>query len=229
MRSTATISVIIPVLNEAAYVEQAVRAASEIADEVIVVDGGSVDATPSMVSDLDCRLVSSTKGRGQQLSKGAAEASGEILLFLHADTLLPPSAKTQIMEAWGRCDGKQQETFYGCFRQQILSYHWLFRLIESGNYLRAKHQKLPYGDQGVFVSRTLYDRVDGIPEISLMEDFEFSRKLSRVAVPKILRGPILVDARRWEKSGPIRQTWRNWTIATRYRMGVDPEVLRSKY
>ena len=229
MSSTPTISIVIPVLNEAALVESAVRQSNEIADEVIVVDGGSSDETTAIAGGLNCRLVDSPKGRGQQLFAGAAAAESTILLFLHVDTSLPSSARTQILEAWDRSSPQQRETLYGCFRQKIESNRRLFRWIEAGNYWRAKHQKLPYGDQGIFVCRKLYDRVEGMPQIPLMEDFEFARRVSRFASPTILPGPISIDARRWEKTGPIRQTIRNWLIAARYRMGADPESLLSKY
>ena len=111
MSSTPTISIIIPVLNEAARVASAVRQSNEIADEVIVVDGGSSDDTASITSGLNCRLVESSKGRGQQLFAGAASATSTILLFLHADTSLPPSARTQILEAWDQSSTQQQENF----------------------------------------------------------------------------------------------------------------------
>ena len=143
--------------------------------------------------------------------------------------MLPAEARQQILGYWNSLSNEGREFFYGCFHQRIESRSPVFRLIEKGNYWRAKFQKLPYGDQGIFVSRNLYDRVGGMPKISLMEDLEFARRVSALARPKILPGPVSVDARRWDKVGPIRQTIRNWTLASRYRMGACPEILKKRY
>ena len=218
-----------PVLDEAGSIELAVSRCLEIADEVIVVDGGSSDATIETAERLECQLVRAAKGRGQQLFAGAAQATGEILLFLHADTSLPAATRSQILDSWSTIEAGDRSSFYGCFEQQIESPGLAFRCIEKGNYLRAKYQRLPYGDQGIFVSRELYDRVGGMPQIPLLEDFEFARRVSAVASPVILPGPISVDPRRWLESGPLRQTIRNWTIAARYRLGASPEKLVEKY
>jgi len=225
---SATISIIIPVLNEALNIEETFSHAREIADEVIIVDGGSTDETLDILERLDCVVCNSSRGRGQQLFAGAELATGDILLFLHADTWLPVEARMQLLESWE--SGSESKTrFCGCFEQRINDRRKIYRWIEKGNLWRAKYQQLPYGDQGVFVSRELYDSVGGMPQISLMEDFEFARLISRHARLKILPGPIQVDVRRWEKVGPIRQTIRNWSIALRYRMGVSPEKLHDKY
>lgn len=223
----ATISIIIPVLNEALNIEKTFSHAREIADEVIVVDGGSTDGTLGILESLDCVVCKSVQGRGQQLFAGAESATGDILLFLHADTWLPVQARSQLIECWD--SSRSSESFCGCFEQQINDRRMIYRWIEKGNLWRAKYQQLPYGDQGIFVSRQLYDSVGGMPQISLMEDFEFSRLISSRAKVKVLPGPIHVDVRRWEKVGPIRQTFRNWSIALRYRLGVSPEKLLKKY
>ena len=225
---STTISIVIPVLNEEANIENALSHARKIADEVIVVDGGSSDRTLEIVGGLDCTLCNSSRGRGQQLHAGALCATGEILLFLHADTWLPPIARTQLLDCWEKFDA-DKGAFGGCFEQQINDPRGIYRWIENGNRWRAKHQKLPYGDQGIFVSRELYDSVGGMPQIPLMEDFEFSSLISKRAKLEILPGPIHVDVRRWEKVGPIRQTVRNWLIALRYRMGASPETLKENY
>ena len=223
-----TISIIIPTFNEVENIERAVTSALCVGNEVIVADGGSTDGTVDRIKQLDCTLCPGPKGRGQQLSEGARLASGEILLFLHADNWLPPQAKSQILDAWVRT-GSGDGGLFGCFQQKIRDRRFIFRLIESGNHWRAKFQKLPYGDQGIFVSRQLYDSTGGMPRIPLMEDFEFSKKLSRFSRIQILPGPIYVDARRWEEIGPVRQTIRNWCLATRYRMGAAPQELMKRY
>jgi rSAM/selenodomain-associated transferase 2 len=226
---SASISIVIPVLDEESSIEQAVTLARDVADEVIVADGGSTDGTLGILERLDCVVCHTSRGRGQQLHAGAKLAKGEILLFLHADTWLPAKARTQILQVWESMPEDETATFCGCFEQYIDDPRYVYRLLERGNLWRAKYQRLPYGDQGVFVSRKLYDTVGGIPQISLMEDFEFARQISKLSDLKILPGPIHVDARRWEKVGPLRQTIRNWTLATRYRLGADPEQLLKKY
>ena len=224
-----SISVIIPVLNEVENVEEMFRHAHPIADELIIVDGGSTDGTVEKLNQLECTVIQSERGRGQQLCAGAAFASGSILLFLHADTYLPCEARSQILGASEALSGSDRSLFCGCFRQRINSPKWIYRWIESGNLWRARYQRLPYGDQGVFVSRRLYDEVGGMPKISLMEDFEFAKRISRRGNLIILPGPIRVDVRRWEKVGPVRQTLRNWSLALRYRLGFSPEKLVSRY
>lgn len=225
---SATISIIIPVLNEESSIESAFSHARKIADEVIIVDGGSTDGTLEILSGFDCKLFHSSRGRGQQLYAGAEQSTGDILLFLHADTWLPADARAQLLECWKSFDAPK-DSFSGCFEQKINDPGSIYRWIETGNRWRAKRQQLPYGDQGIFVSRELYDSVGGMPQIPLMEDFEFARLISAKAKLEILPGPIHVDVRRWEKVGPIRQTFRNWTIALRYRLGVSPEKLKKKY
>ena len=223
----STISIIIPVLNEESDIELTIDCARGIADEVIVVDGGSTDGTLEIVQRLDCTVVETEKGRGQQLHNGAVAASGDILLFLHADTRLDSASRKQLHEAWE--SRKSERGFWGCFRQRIDSSRFVFRLIEKGNLWRAKYQRLPYGDQAVFVSREFYEKVGGIPQIPLMEDFEFARRAATFAAPIILPGPIVVDPRRWEHVGPIRQTIRNWSLAMRYRLGASPQSLVDRY
>ena len=224
---STTITIVIPVLNEEAGIERAVGCARQIADEVIVVDGGSTDGTLDVLKGLDCTVFESVAGRGQQLHKGAASASGDVLLFLHADTQLGSVSKVQLLEAWNHHESSG--AFWGCFHQRIDSPRFVFRLIEKGNFWRAKYQRLPYGDQAVFVSREFYSEVGGIPQIPLMEDFEFARRAAKYSAPVILPGPVIVDARRWKHAGPLRQTIRNWGLAMRYRFGAKPDSLVTRY
>ena len=224
---STSISIIIPVLNEAANIEQTVARCKDIADEVVVADGGSTDGTREVLEQLDCVVCHTSRGRGQQLFAGSELATGEILLFLHADSWLPADARKQILSAWKSV--AEADRFYGCFQQSIDDPRLVFRLIETGNLWRAKYQRLPYGDQGIFVSRQLYDAVGGMPQIPLMEDFEFARQISRLGDLNVLPGPLHVDARRWAKVGPLRQTVRNWILALRYRMGASPESLQTRY
>lgn len=220
------ISVIIPVINEVAHLSGAVQSAWKAgADEVIVADGGSSDGTVEKARALSCRLVETTAGRGPQQNAGAAAASGEVLLFLHADARLSPACDRQLHEAFSA----DPHLVGGGFEQEIRHPSTVYRWLERGNAARVRWQQLIYGDQGLFVRRAAFQRVGGFPEFPLMEDFEISRRLRKIGRLILLPGPITISARRWEKHGVIRQTARNWTLATLYRCGASPFWLARQY
>ena len=223
-------SVIIPTLNEADQIEAAIDSARQAgAAEIIVADGGSVDSTTQLASQMGAILVVSPAGRGVQMNRGAAAATGDILVFLHADNRLTPAAGNQLAQAFE--SGKQ----FCCFRQRIESSHWLYRWIERGNAFRATAQKLPYGDQAISISRELFEQVGGYDEIPLMEDVQLARKVIRSNPPNLLDGPVLLDGpllvsdRRWKKNGIVRQTIANWWTMMRFRLGASPIQLARSY
>ena len=219
------ISVVIPVFNECELVARAIeRAWIAKCDEVVVVDGGSVDSTPQIARKGNCKFVSCGVGRGPQLNAGAQKATGDVILFLHVDTWLAENACQQIRESTNF-----ENRPWGCFRQRIENPRWKFRLLEQGNVLRVLAQQLVYGDQGLFVTRHAFEQVNGFPDFPLMEDFEISTQLSKISHPQLLDGPIFVGARRWERNGVLRQTVRNWTLAMQYRLGVPVDDLNKKY
>lgn len=219
------ISVIIPVINEAEQIQQSVsRAWQAGADEVVVVDGGSTDATAELAEGLDCTLERSPSGRAIQLNRGAAFATGEVLLFLHADNWLVADACDQIRELFAT-----SERQFGGFRQKIQNQKSAFRWIESGNAVRLFRLGLIYGDQAMFVKRELFEKLGGFPEIELMEDFEFSRSLRAFGKPALLDGPTYVSARRWERFGWFRQTALNWCLSLAYRFGASPAWIAQRY
>lgn len=219
------ISVIIPTLNEATIIESSLRRAWECgADEVVVCDGGSSDATLSIASS-NCTLVESEPGRGIQLNAGARIATGEVLLFLHADNWLTRDGCQQIRNSASLF----KTPICGAFRQRIEADQLAYRLIEFGNRLRVSLFSMAYGDQGIFVSRSLFESLGGFEEIPLLEDFSFSRRLRKQHRYRLLKGPLFVSPRRWKKNGAIGQTLANWNTVLAYYRGVSPVELANAY
>ena len=220
-----SISIIIPAINEAHVIGDAVRRAWQAgADEVVVADGGSVDQTTRLATDEGALVADSALGRGQQLNAGAGMASGDVLLFLHADNWLVAGGCQQIRDAM--VSGNVQ---FGAFEQRIENPRLIYRWIETGNRWRVTWRGLIYGDQGLFIRRELFKSLKGFPEIPIMEDLAFSRILKRQGRAVLLPGPTHVSARRWQHQGPVRQTLRNWYLSTAFLLGASPESLSQKY
>lgn len=226
MAKDLRISVIIPTLNESRGIVAAIDSVKG-AYEVFVVDGGSDDNTCELASCAGAIVLESEKGRGVQLRRGAAEANGDVFLFLHGDCFLHSDAIRQILGGLGH-NGRAKQG-WGCFRQKIENASPKYRLIEWGNRIRAQWFRLPYGDQAIFVSRSLHDRVGGVAAVPLMEDVLLSRQLARLHNPAVLPGPVHVSSRRWEKHGLLRQTLMNWSILAAHSLGVSPKTLKSWY
>ena len=206
-------------------IENSIRRAWESgADEVIVSDGGSDDATLESASDAS-HIVHSSLGRGIQMNSGARFASGDVLLFLHADTWLVEGGCQQVRQAMSGSSMVQ----CGAFWQRIDNFRWIYRWIETGNAWRVRVASMAYGDQGIFVARSLFEQIGGFEEIPLMEDFNFSRAVKRICRYKLLAGPLYVSARRWEQTGPIRQTLANWKTISAFLAGANINRLSKKY
>ncbi|MFT7461194.1 MAG: rSAM/selenodomain-associated transferase 2 [Planctomycetota bacterium] len=220
------ISIIVPCLNEAASIQSCLSSLQFLranGHEVIVVDGSSNDATVSLAKDMADYVLVAPRGRARQLNFGADKATGSLLLFLHADTLLPEDAEARLNEVVG------SEFLWGRFDVRLSGAHILFRLIEYFMNIRSRVTGIATGDQAIFVSRELFEYVGGFPDIELMEDIAFSKKLKKMASPICLRDKVLTSSRRWEKVGIIKTVFKMSLLRLRYALGVKPDKLARDY
>ena len=227
MTATPSLSIVIPVLDEAANMAAALEALAPLrarGTEVIVVDGGSVDETATLGKPLADVVIASARGRATQMNAGAAIAKGGVLLFLHADTRLPPDADelirdglTQSQRAWGRFD------------VAIDGKHPLLPLIAAFMNARSRLTGIATGDQAMFVTRDAFTTAGGFPEIALMEDIELSRRLKRISPPLCLHARATTSGRRWERRGVLRTILLMWRLRIAYFFGMSPESLARRY
>lgn len=194
--------------------------------EIIVADGSpDLDTLEPLRKRKDVVAIASPPGRAKQMNRGASVARGEILLFLHADTTLPPDALGKITEAlYGN------DAVGGAFDLGIASEKVFFRIIECASSFRSRLTRIPYGDQAIFVKKEYFDLIEGYREIPLMEDIELMQRIKkrgdRIC---ILKERVKTSPRRWEKEGILCCTLRNWTLSTLYYLGVPPERLNRFY
>jgi len=222
---TETISVIIPVLNEANTIGSVLdRLVNTENVEVIVADGGSQDGTVSVARSRNVQVISTPPSRACQMNAGAARATGDILLFLHADTRLPANFDRLIRQ--GLQDSK---TIAGAFELRIDSQQWGLRLIERLVNWRSRFFSMPYGDQAIFLKATVFHDIGGFPNLPIMEDFEFIRRLQPQGRITIISASILTSGRRWERLGIIKTTLINQLIILGYFWGVSPDKLARWY
>lgn len=216
-----TISVIIPVLNEAerlAIVLENIRAKAEL--ETIVVDGGSQDATVDVAKSFGVKVIPTLPGRAQQMNQGAISASGNILLFLHGDTLLPPDFAVLVRQTLAK-----PGVVAGAFELGIDAQGWQLRLVEWLVKWRSRLLQLPYGDQAIFLKSSTFQAMGGFPELPIMEDFELIRRLQRVGKIAIAPASVITSGRRWQKLGVVRTTLINQGVILAYFLGVSPTTI----
>ena len=217
------VSVIIPVLADADEAERLVgQIARDPAVEVIVVDGGPDPALDALERHPRVRLIRTPRGRGRQMNAGAAAASGEWLLFLHADSRLPPGWTDHLRHAPLDATG-------GWFRFALDDAAWQARVIERGVAWRVRVFQLPYGDQGLFVRRQVFSALGGFRELPLLEDVDFIRRLVRAGRAFELPVPLLTSSRRWRRDGWFHRSVRNLAIISCYFAGVSPATLARWY
>lgn len=225
------ISIIVPVRNEAACIRPLLEAlkALEGEKEIIVTDGGSTDGTVELAQSVaGVTVVLSEPGRGQQLRRGVAAAAGEVFWFVHADSVVAAEALTVIREALGT--DRPGTAGYGCFSLYFSDtdtpgLRWISRTSNS----RARRLRLIFGDQGLFITRRTYEAVGGFRPIPIMEDWELSRRLSRLGAPRVLETPIGTSGRRFIEEGIFRTLMRMHWRKLRFTLGASVERLAKEY
>jgi rSAM/selenodomain-associated transferase 2 len=223
------ISVIIPVLNERAHIHKCLEnlQTQGLADsrQIIVVDGDAEGSTIDLVRDGEVLCLKSAPGRGRQMNAGAAVADGEILLFLHVDTVLPAGALENISGIMAT-----QKYVAGAFDLAIDSKRLFLKYIAFRARCRSRQNRIPYGDQAIFIRRDYFERLGGFSEIPIMEDVDLMRRIKKDRQKiHILRDRVLTSPRRWEAEGPLYTTMRNQFLLSLYYLGVSPERLSRLY
>jgi rSAM/selenodomain-associated transferase 2 len=223
------LSIVIPALNEAAGIEATLQALQPLrlrGVELVLADGGSSDSTPTLAQPWVDAVVDAPRGRALQMNAGAARARASVLLFLHADTRLPPLADVLVLQAVQRSD---KGACWGRFDVRIEGRPWMLRVVAVLMNLRSRASGIATGDQAIFITRGAFERVGGFPEQALMEDIEISRRLKRLGRPACLRARVCTSGRRWEQRGVWRTIVLMWRLRWRYWRGESPARLAEAY
>lgn len=231
------VSIVIPLLNE---VENLLQLITQVAtlnplpQQVIVVDGGSIDSSVSITKKIiedvmdngqlaiDWQIIESTAGRAIQMNTGAALATGDILLFLHADTQLPINAINDIENAMVQSD-------WGRFDVHLDSRNPMLWVVSRMMNARSRLTVIATGDQAVFIKKSLFEQIGGYPNQPLMEDIELCKRLKNIAKPACLRSKVTTSARRWQQNGTGRTILLIWQLRFDYWRGISPEILKQRY
>jgi len=219
------LTIVLPVLNEAAIIVAALQALAPLracGAEIIVADGGSRDGTARLAEPFADRVITVRRSRGTAMNAGAALGTGDALLFLHADTVLPANADRLIdvalaRRAWGRFD------------LRIAGRHPLLAVVARMINLRSRLTGIATGDQAIFVSRKAFEAVGGFPDLPLMEDIAISRRLKRLCRPFCIGVQAVTSGRRWEQNGVIRTILLMWRLRLFYYLGIEPALLAELY
>lgn len=219
------ISIIIPTLNEAAVVGPTLLSLQpfrERGHEVIVVDGGSHDHTTTLALGSVDYLLTAPRGRSSQMSAGVTASLGQVIWFLHADTLPPPQADHLILTA-------MEQGIWGRFDIKLSGVYLLLRVVERFMNLRSRLTGIATGDQGIFMRREALNAIGGVPSQPLMEDIELSRRLKRLGSPVCLQEQVIASSRRWEEDGVLSTILLMWRLRFAYTLGADPARLVRRY
>ncbi len=223
MPDPPSVAILIPALDEEETLRRNLPAALAAADEVVVSDGGSRDASARLARELGARVVTGAPSRGGQLTRAAAASGADVYLFLHADSVLAPGAVEAVREAVvAGAPG-------GGFFVQFDSDRPLFRLGTRLVNLRTRLLRAPLGDQGQFVTRAVFEELGGFPEWPILEDLDFVRRLRRRGQIALLPHRVTTSVRRFESGGVLRTVARNWLIWALYVLGVSPHRLGRLY
>jgi len=221
------LSIVIPALDEDEHIAEALGALAPLRArgvEIIVVDGGSRDRSVEIARPLADTVAIAPRGRGAQMNAGAAGARGDVLLFLHVDTKLPPDADRII------CDGLTRGgRIWGRFDVRIDARARLTAAVARGMNLRSRLTGIATGDQAIFVTRAAFKQIGGFADIPLMEDIELSTRLKRIGRPLCLKERVVTSGRRWEQHGVIRTIVTMWRLRLAFYLGTDPAVLARRY
>jgi rSAM/selenodomain-associated transferase 2 len=221
------LSIIIPVLDEAATIEEALAALAPCRArgvEIIVIDGGSRDGTLEAARPLADHVTTAPRGRGSQMNAGAAAAHGDVLLFLHADTRLPPEADRLLRDTLART-----KRAWGRFDVTIAGRSPLLRVVGALMNLRSRLTGIATGDQAMFMTREGFTRAGGFPDIPLMEDIVLSRRLKAIGAPACLAARVTTSGRRWDRDGVVRTILTMWRLRLAFFLGAEPARLARQY
>jgi rSAM/selenodomain-associated transferase 2 len=219
-------SVIVPMLDEERAIERTLRALRIGAPdaEIIAVDGGSRDATIARAEPLADRVITALRGRAHQMNQGARAASGGVLAFVHADTIVPPSFARDIEDAL-----RDASVVGGRFDVELDARGAIYRLIGALISARSRISRTGTGDQAIFVRREVFERLGGYREIELCEDLDLARRLKRAGRVACLRSRVVTSARRWQEQGVARTIVTMWAIRIAFLLGVSPARLSRHY
>ena len=221
------LSIVVPVLNEAATLADALARLQPLrtrGTEIIVVDGGSHDGSETAARPFADAVLVSPRGRALQMNAGARIATGAMLLFLHADTRLPPDADLLICAAL-----KRSGRTWGRFDIRLSGRGPLLRVVEFFMNQRSRLTGIATGDQAIFVSRAAFEKVGGFPALALMEDVAFSARLKRKSRPLRLRARVVASSRKWDREGALRTILLMWRLRLAFFLGADPSDLARRY
>lgn len=224
---SVALSIIVPCLNEASTIEATLAALQPMRArnvEVVVVDGGSSDRTAELAHAHCDAVLHAPRGRARQMNHGARHASGDVLLFLHADTRLPLGADQLVLAALQRT-----RRIWGRFDVAIAGRHWLLPVIATLMNVRSRATGIATGDQALFVTRTGFQHAGGFADVPLMEDIDLSTRLCAISRPACLREKVVTAGRRWEAAGVFRTIFLMWRLRFAYWLGADPAALAVRY
>lgn len=223
--SKPSIAIVIPILNEERVLPLLIAKLVEIgADEVVFVDGDSSDSSPKILQEARVHWCVCRQGRARQMNLGATRVDSDIIVFLHADTLMDSGHLEVIRDAF-----RSREVVAGFFHVRLSGRKPIFRLIEFMINWRSRMSNISTGDQAMFVRRKLFDRLGGFPDQPLMEDIELSKRLKREGKILCLPDRVITSSRRWEEAGILRTILLMWQLRFRYWLGADPVKLKALY